>query len=95
MDNDTKKYYVDFYDMIDGWGDFGFFPERLFNDLGLAIKFCDKLNSELDESNKRCGEYFGVMDGKINREIYCGMDEKYRVNIPKTVGTIYKLLEEI
>ena len=93
MNNDTKRYYVDFYDMIDGWGgDFGFFPDRLFDDLDLAIKLCDKLNSELDKSNKECGEHFGMIDGTINREAYCGMDEKYRTNILKTVGMMSKVV---
>ena len=77
MNNDIQRHYVDFYDMIDGWGDFGFFTERLFYDLDLAIKLCDKLNSELDVSNKRCGEHYSVIDKLTNMEIYCGL-ELYR-----------------
>lgn len=95
MNNGTKRYYVDFYDMIDGWGGFGFFPERLFDDLDLAVKLCDKLNSELDKSNKECGEHFGVIDGTINREIYCGMDEKYKANILKAIDTMSKVVGRI
>lgn len=92
MSTETKRYYIDFYDMIDGWGDFGFFLERLFDDLDLAIKTCDKLNSELDKTNKDCGEHYGVIDGTINQEVYCGMDEKYRTNILKTIGMMSKVL---
>lgn len=73
--NKEKRYYVDFYDMIDGWGDFGFFTERLSDKFIEAIKLCDKLNSELDKSNKECGEHYGVIDNIYGREIYCGLDE--------------------
>lgn len=83
-----KRYYVDFYDMIDGWGYFGFFTERLFDDIDLAIKLCDKLNSELDKSNKECGEHYGVIDKLTNKEIYCGMDEKYKMDIIKAIDNI-------
>ncbi len=76
-----KRFYVDFYDMIDRWGGFGFFAERLFDELPEAIKLCDKLNSELDESNKKCGEHYGVIDNFVGREIYCGMEEKYKIKI--------------
>lgn len=48
----TKRYYVDFYDMFDGWGGFGFFPERLFDDLTLASKLCDELNEKLEEGSQ-------------------------------------------
>ena len=95
INDETKRYYIGFYDMIDGWGDFGFFQERLFDDLDSAIELCNKLNSGLDKSNKECGEHFGVIDGTINREIYCGMDEKYRTNILKTIGTMSKVLGDI
>jgi len=83
-ENKEKRYYVDFYDMIDGWGDFGFFTERLFDELPKAIKLCDKLNSELDKSNKECGEHYGVIDKVLGREVYCGMDEKYKIKIADT-----------
>ncbi len=71
-----KVYYVDFYDMVDMWGGFGFFNERLFDDLDEAIKLCDKLNDELNERNKSCGEHYGVIHGESGREIYCGLDRK-------------------
>ena len=63
----TKRYYVDFYDMFDGWGGFGFFADRLSDDLDEAIKLCDKLNSELDDNNKSCGHHYGVIYSNINR----------------------------
>ncbi len=77
----TKRYYVDYYDMFDGWGLFGFFPERLLDDLRVASKLCDDLNEKLAEGNKQCGEHFGVIDSLTNREIYCGLDEKYKLKI--------------
>ena len=79
--NNEKRYYVDFYDMIDEWGGFGFFTERLFDELPEAIKLCDRLNSELDESNKKCGEHYGVIDGTIGIEAHCGIDEKYKIKM--------------
>ena len=81
--SETKRYYVDFYDMIDGWGTFGFFNDRLFDKPNDATKICDKLNSELHENNKLAGEHYGVIDSKINKEIYCGQNEKYRNEIIK------------
>ena len=73
-----KRYYVDFYDMFDGWGSFGFFTDRLFDELDDAINCCDKLNEELAKGNKACGEHYGVMDSKTNMEVYCGQDKKYK-----------------
>ncbi len=78
---EIKRYYVDFYDMVDGWGIFGFFEDRLFDDLDEAIKLCNKLNLELAEGNKNCGEHYGVIDNVTEREIYCRMDEKYKIKI--------------
>jgi len=73
-----KRYYVDFYDMFDGWGTFGFFTDRLFDELDDAINCCDKLNEELAKGNKACGEHYGVMDSKTNMEVYCGQDKEYK-----------------
>lgn len=73
----TKRYYVDFYDMFDGWGSFGFFTDRLFGELDDAIKLCDKLSEELSKGNKDCGEHYGVMDSETSREVYCGRDKEY------------------
>lgn len=89
----TKRYYVDFYDMFDGWGGFGFFTERLFDELSDATKLCDKLNGELAEGNRKCGEHYGVIDSKINREVYCGLDEKYRTKISDLKEHLSKLDE--
>ena len=75
MENKDKRYYVDFYDMFDGWGSFGFFEDRLSDDLDFAIKLCDELNSEMSEGNKSCGEHFGVIDSQTDKEIYCGKEE--------------------
>ena len=69
--------------------------QRLFDDLDLAIKLCGKLNSDLDKSNRECGEHFGVIDGIINREVHCGMDEKYRSNILKSIDKMSEVLGEI
>jgi hypothetical protein len=76
-----KRYYVDFYDMFDGWGVFGFLSDRLFGGLDDAIILCDKLNFELDKGNKSCGEHYGVIDGTTNRETHCGQDEEYKQKI--------------
>ncbi len=73
-----KRYYVDFYDMFDGWGTFGFFTDNLFDDLQEAIKTCDKFNSGLTKGNKDCGEHYGVIDSHVNREVYCGQDDAYK-----------------
>ena len=93
--NETKRYYVDFYDMIDGLGSLGFFTDRLSDDLDETIKLCDKLNSELAEGNKSCGEHYGVVDNIVGREVYCGMDEKYKMKISDheddTIRTIANL----
>ena len=91
-ENKTKRYYVDFYDMIDGWGTFGFFTERLSDNINDAIKLCDKLNSELPEGNKNCGEHYGVIDSTVNREIYCGQDKKYKESINEMIGDLANVL---
>lgn len=87
-----KRFYVDFYDMIDGWGEFGFFTERLFDVLPEAVALCDRLNSELDESNKRCGEHHGVIDNVVRREVYCGMEEQYKMKISDIKDTLLREL---
>ena len=74
----AKRYYVDFYDIFDGWGEFGFFTDRLFDELDNAIKLCDKLNDELAKENKACGEHYGVIDSETDREAYCGQDKEYK-----------------
>lgn len=91
-ENKEKKYYVDFYDMVDGWGTFGFFTDRLFDEIPDAIKLCDSLNSELDKQNKECGEHYGVMNKDLGREIYCGMDENYKAKIANAQKSIFDRL---
>ncbi len=91
--NETKRYYVDFYDMFDGWGIFGFFEDRLFDDLDEAIKLCDELNSELADGNKSCGEHYGVIDNIIGREIHCGIDKKYKIKISDIEMALSKRLQ--
>lgn len=91
-ENKTKRYYVDFYDMIDGWGTFGFFDRRLFDDLSDAIKLCDELGSKLPEGNKKCGEHYGVMDSTVQREIYCGQDKKYKEEVDKMIDVLVDTL---
>jgi len=39
-------YYVDFYDAHDGWGTWGFWPERLFDSIDEARACRDQLNAE-------------------------------------------------
>jgi len=75
-DEKTERtgYYVDFYDMIDGWGGWecwGFFEDQLFDNLDDAKKKCDELQAELHDQNKKCGEHYGVICGKTGREVYC------------------------
>lgn len=53
-----KRYYVSYYDMIDGWGLFGFYTERLFYNEEDAIICRDKLNKTV---SKNCGEHFGIV----------------------------------
>ncbi len=88
IESNVKKYYVDFYDMIDRWGELGFFTERLFDYLNDAIKLCDELNSELDETNKECGEHYGVINIMTGREVYCGQDKKYKKCITEMIDAM-------
>lgn len=68
----TKRYFVDFYDMIDGWCEKGFFNHSYqFDELAEAKIFTDKKQAELAQGNKDCGEHYGVIDSKSGREVYC------------------------
>lgn len=71
----SKRYRVDFYDMIDGWCAAGlehsFWPDREFDDLEAAKQKCAELQSDLAQGNKDCGEHYGVIDMNTNREIFC------------------------
>lgn len=84
-EDQMKRYYVDFYDMFDGWGTFGFSTDNLSDDLQEAIKKCDRLNSELAKGNKDCGEHYGVIDSQVNREVYCGQDGAYKEKISNMI----------
>jgi hypothetical protein len=64
----TKRYVVDFYDMIDGWCHMS---DRESDSLNEAKQICDNLMEGLDEQNKRCGEHYGVIDMKTGVEVYC------------------------
>lgn len=71
------RYYVDFYDVFDGWGGvFGFYPDRLFDDLDKAQAKADELQETLNSGNVEMGEHYGVIDGTIGKEIYCTRQEK-------------------
>lgn len=67
----SKRYIVDFYDMFDGWIHASEFRNWEYDDFEEAKKVCDDLMKELDDSNKRAGEHYGVIDTRINKEIYC------------------------
>jgi hypothetical protein len=66
-----KRYIVDFYDMFDGWCNMSEFYGWTYDTLDDAKIKADELMKDLDESNKRAGEHYGVIDTTINREIYC------------------------
>lgn len=63
------RYSVCFYDMMDGWTT----PLKEFDDTELdkAKRYADKKMKTLAESNKRCGEHYGVIDHILSMEIYC------------------------
>ena len=62
---EEKRYYVNFYDAIDGWINVrnvpGFWPDRMFDDLEEAKTKCKELMEEFKESyidNVRMGEHY-------------------------------------
>jgi len=71
MPEKRSGYYVDFYDMIDGWLGWGFWPDRLFDNPDDAKKKCDELQAKLHDDNKKAGEHYGVICGETSREVYC------------------------
>jgi hypothetical protein len=66
-----KRYIVDFYDMIDGWCHMSEFYGWQYDTLEEAKTVCIDKMDKLDESNKRAGEHYGVIDTTLNREVYC------------------------
>ncbi len=68
----TKKYRVDFYDMFDGWinKDMEEIKDD-FENIEDAKALRDKNNEKLPDSNKRCGEHYGVINLETNSEIDC------------------------
>ena len=68
------RYYVDFYDAFDGWGEWGFDPDRLFDALEEARLCRDRLNASLDSRNKSMGEHYGIIDALSMTEIECSHD---------------------
>ncbi len=72
-----KKYRVDFYDIFDGWISIHFSrTERDFENLKDAKMFRDEKNEELQMSNKKCGEHFGIIDLETKTEILCPIHDK-------------------
>lgn len=71
-----KKYRVDFYDMFDGWimKDIGE-TEDDFENLEDAKALRDKNNEQLPDSNKKCGEHYGVINLEMKGEIDCPIDQ--------------------
>jgi hypothetical protein len=67
----TKRYIVDFYDMIDGWCHSAEFWGREYDSLEDAKRECDNLMKDLNESNKQAGEHYGVIDTTKHMEVYC------------------------
>ena len=64
-----KPYRVDFWDSFDhSWNG----QENDFDELSEAIAACDQMQARLPQSNKDCGEHYGVIDLRIGREVYCG-----------------------
>ncbi len=63
-----KPYRVDFWDSFDrSWNG----QENDFDELSEAIAVCKRMQAKLPQSNKNCGEHYGVIDLRIGREVYC------------------------
>ena len=63
-----KPYKVDFWDSFDrSWSGEG----PVFDDLSEAIAHCNQMQAQLPQSNKDCGEHYGVIDLRLAREVYC------------------------
>jgi hypothetical protein len=84
MDVSSPRYYVDFFDAFDGWGhpfdafdlaegwgEWGRWPECLFDSLDEARACRDRLNASLPEGNRSVGEHWGIHDRTVGHEIEC------------------------
>ena len=65
-----SKYYVDFYDAFDGWGTWGFYAERLFDDAEDAKRCALELQATLADGNIKMGEHYAVIS-EHGGEIFC------------------------
>jgi hypothetical protein len=74
---ESKRYIVDFYDSFDGWCNMAEFYGWTFDSLDDAKKLCDDKMKVLDPSNKKMGEHYGVIDTRINREVYCTQERSF------------------
>jgi len=64
----SKPYKVDFWDSFDrSWSGLG----PAFDDINQAKAVCDQMQAKLPQGNKDCGEHYGVIDLRIDREVYC------------------------
>ena len=67
----VKHYRVDFWDSFDrSWAGL----QHDFDNLAEAIAACKHMQESLPKSNKECGEHYGVIDLRTNREVYCSLD---------------------
>jgi hypothetical protein len=72
MSETDKRYFVDFYDMCDGWCEKGF-PSHSheFDKLEDAKAYADEQQSKLSQVSKGFGEHYGVIDSFTGMEVYC------------------------
>jgi hypothetical protein len=83
MEESSPRYYVDYYDSFEawgdrggpddqgGWGEWGRWPERLFDSLDEARACRDRFNASLPEGNRSLGEHWGIHDRTMGHEIEC------------------------
>ncbi len=72
-----KPYKVDLWDSFErSWTGQG----PVFEDLSEAITECNQRQAGLCQSNKDCGEHYGVIDLRIGREVYCAAQRAARPN---------------
>lgn len=67
-----KRYWVDFYDMFDGWIRYPECDDKYqFDDLDAAKAKADEKQAKLDKNNISAGEHWGVIDTTTGLEVYC------------------------